>query len=126
MTEEKKSDNQIKPKQKYSTRWYLHGVTIDDQENLQVALDNGYEPFAIITQFMPVENKSQIVEVGKPQQINIKPVHIMYFRMKCRVPVDANGKELSQVIYKRKEKDGLIPPVKKEEVSNVTELKPKA
>lgn len=96
-----------KPKQKYSTRWYLHAVTIDDMENLQVALDNGYEPFAIITQFMPVENQSNIVEVGKPQQINIKPAHIMYFRMRCKVPVDINGKELSQLVFKRKTKDVL-------------------
>lgn len=127
MTEENKTDTKKNPKRKYVTRWCLHGVSLDDNPGLQSALDNGYEPFAIISQFIPPEKpKTELTLPNTPSnQLSVKVVQVLYFRMKYRVPVDANGKELSQVIYKRKQKDGTEPKTEQKDVSNVTELKPK-
>lgn len=99
----------IVKRQKYVTRWCLHGVDLSDQAALQNALDNGYEPFSILSQFVPQENKSVIAAPGQPPQMQIKAIQIMYFRMKYKVPVNDKGEQQSITLFKRKPETGGDP-----------------
>lgn len=47
-------------------RWNLKGITSSDQEELQEALETGYEPFSVVVQPVPAP-QGKILDAGKPQ-----------------------------------------------------------
>lgn len=84
-------------KAKTITRWALKSVTLDDHVEMQKMLDTGYEPFCIITKFMPASRLDPKAQNG------IIPVNLVFFKLSYEIPVDAQGKEIAQTIIAKEE-----------------------
>lgn len=79
-------------------RWMLRSVSFDDDKNMQESLDQGYEPFAIITRFI----KESILDPNKPSSNGLVPVNLMFFKQSYMIELDENGKEKNVVsIFKK-------------------------
>jgi hypothetical protein len=93
---------------RYLTRWAIKALSIDEQGALQAALDEGFEPFAMITRFEE-DKKSLIAAAGKPA--GIVPVNLMFLKVAYRIPLDEQGRPMTRTVYKRssKEPENVIP-----------------
>jgi len=84
-----------KEKGKTVIRWALKAVSMDDNIELQKALDEGYEPWAVMTRFMPASKLDPTAKGG------VIPINLMYFKIKYEVPLDENGKEKAITLIKK-------------------------
>jgi hypothetical protein len=86
-------------KEKTVKRWAVRSVNLDDMPSLQETLDQGFEPFALMTRFMP----SKVID-PKSGGNAVIPVNLIFFKQSYMIEVDEQGKEKNVVTLFKREK----------------------
>jgi hypothetical protein len=85
-----------KKENKTVKRWMLRSIDIGDNDSLQSTLDEGFEPFSVLTRFIPGKLLDP-VNGGSA----LTPINLMFFKQSYLIPVDENGKEKTITLFKR-------------------------